>query len=62
MRPEPHRLQGGVGVDGVVVGSRSASEHLKLVTYGGGVVGIAGRPEPNPPGFTTAPSLHEVAL
>ncbi|MEV1009443.1 zinc-binding dehydrogenase [Streptomyces sp. NPDC049881] len=58
-------LTGGRGVDAVVdtVGPDSAAAHLGLLVHGGGLVAVSGRPERNTVApFTTAPSLHEIAL
>ncbi len=58
-------LTEGRGVDGIVdaVSGQNASSLVPLLAHGGGVVSIAGRAsadavEP----FTTAPSVHEIAL
>lgn len=58
-------LTSGRGVDAVLDtrGSESATTNLGLLVHGGGLAAIAGRPdlsavEP----FTTAPSVHEIAL
>ena len=58
-------LTSGRGVDAVLEtrGSESATTNLGLLVHGGGLAAIAGRPdlsavEP----FTTAPSVHEIAL
>lgn len=59
------RLTGGRGVDGILdpLGSASATENLKLLVHGGGIVTIDGRPDITTiPELTTAPSVHEVAL
>lgn len=58
-------LTGGRGVDAVVdtVGADSATANLRLLTHGGGIAAVAGRPDPNAVApFTTAPSVHEIAL
>lgn len=58
-------LTGGRGVDAVVdtVGSDSATANLALLAHGGGLVAIAGRPDLAAVApFTTAPSVHEIAL
>ncbi|MFC8520736.1 zinc-binding dehydrogenase [Streptomyces sp. NPDC057257] len=58
-------LTGGRGVDAVVdtVGTESATSHLALLVHGGGLVAVAGRPDlAAVPAFTTAPSVHDIAL
>nr|WP_240933436.1 zinc-binding dehydrogenase [Cellulomonas sp. IC4_254] len=58
-------LTAGRGVDAVVdtVGTESAERHLRLLVHGGGLAAVAGRPELTAvPPFTTAPSVHEIAL
>jgi NADPH:quinone reductase-like Zn-dependent oxidoreductase len=58
-------LTGGRGVDAIVdtLGSDSATAGLLLLVHGGGLAAIAGRPDWNAvPEFTTAPSVHEIAL
>lgn len=59
------QLTGGDGVDAVVdtLGPESAAENLRLLSFGGGLAAVAGRPDLTAiPPFTTAPSLHEIAL
>jgi hypothetical protein len=58
-------LTGGRGVEAVVdtVGPDSATAHLGLLVHGGGLAAVAGRPDLTAvPPFTTAPSVHEIAL
>ncbi|MDN4482227.1 zinc-binding dehydrogenase [Demequina lignilytica] len=58
-------LTGGRGVDAVVdtVSARSATENLSLLAHGGGIACVAGRADLSAvPPFTTAPSVHEIAL
>lgn len=58
-------LTRGRGVDAVVdtIGSESATSNLKLLSFGGGLAAIAGRPNLDVvPPFRMAPSLHEIAL
>ncbi|MHA5049681.1 zinc-binding dehydrogenase [Streptomyces sp. SD15] len=58
-------LTGGRGVDAVVdtVGSGSATGNLDLLVHGGGLAAVAGRPDLTAVApFTTAPSVHEIAL
>lgn len=62
---EVRRLTNGRGVDAVLdaVSRASATASMKMLAFGGGLAFIAGRPEPDAvPGFTIAPSVHEVAL
>ncbi|MBL1065211.1 zinc-binding dehydrogenase [Streptomyces sp. 7-21] len=58
-------LTGGRGVDAVVdtVGPDSATALLASLSFGGGLAAVAGRPDLAAlPPFTTAPSVHEIAL
>ncbi|MGA4670624.1 zinc-binding dehydrogenase [Propionibacteriaceae bacterium Y1923] len=58
-------LTGGVGVNGAIdtISSDSATQNLSLLTFGGGLVAIQGRPDWDVvPPFTTAPSVHEISL
>lgn len=58
-------LTDGRGVDAVVdtIGTASATQGLRLLSYGGALAAVAGRPELHAlPPFTTAPSVHEIAL
>jgi NADPH:quinone reductase-like Zn-dependent oxidoreductase len=55
----------GRGVDGVLdtLGVASATENIGLLAYAGGIATIDGRPDLSAvPEFTTAVSVHEVAL
>lgn len=56
---------GDSGIDAVVdaVGSANATAHLPLLNYSGGIACVAGRADLSVvPAFTTAPSVHEIAL
>ncbi|MFJ8201041.1 zinc-binding dehydrogenase [Streptomyces sp. NPDC096152] len=59
------QLTGGRGVDAVIdsVGPGSATSNLGLLTYGGRLAAVAGRPDlDSVPAFALAPSVHEIAL
>ncbi|MDR1188233.1 MAG: zinc-binding dehydrogenase, partial [Bifidobacteriaceae bacterium] len=59
------RLTDGRGVDAVVdaVSPVSATSLLPVLAFGGGIAAVAGRPDLRTvPSFTTAPSVHEIAL
>jgi len=55
----------GRGVDAVIdtVNEQSATQNLSLLVFGGGLVAVAARPDLSAIApFTTAPSVHEIAL
>lgn len=59
------KLTDGRGVDAVldVVSSESATENLKLLVHAGSLAFASGRPDlETVPPFSTAPSIHELAL
>lgn len=56
-------LTDGRGVDAVVECVGTATELLPTLAFGGGLAAITGRPDWDAvPPFTTAPSVHEIAL
>ena len=58
-------LTGGRGVDAVLdtISADSATANLTLLTHGGGLASVAGRPDlTTVPPFRMAPSVHEIAL
>ncbi len=59
------QLTDGRGVDAAIdtVGSDSATANLRLLTHGGGLAAVAGRPDLNAvPAFSLAPTVHEITL